>query len=326
MLLDSILFSFCGVHISLIFGVLFSLLFAYIFTKNALYQGFYLCALISIIASLATGLLYENLYSLLKLLCFSLKGRGALFGAVDNIYSLLFSNNLEQLFFHKDYSGTAFSGGRIVSGVMDIYLAQGFAGINASRYLAGKFFVNIFISASIFALIYPRLERSGKNALFMSFLLSFVFGDIRLFSLFLLIYNPLMYLGFLILTIISYLSAYLLNIRMVYFKEGSIFEMIKYMDKPAYFFAAGFVIAVLCYFLQLLILSKFDFQSRRILPADVKKIVSALGGDDNIQKISGNEVLLKNSNLINILKLECDIKGNSAFLNYEDLALLKRFY
>ena len=326
LLFDAVLFSLCSVHISFVFGIVFSLFFAAVYKKNALYQGFYLCALISLVAALAAGLLYDYFYSLLKLICFSLKGRGALFGAVNNLYSLLFSNNLSELFLHKDYSGTAFSGGRIVSGVIDIFEAQGFAGINASRYLSGKYFVNIFVCTPIFLLLYSRFERNGKNAFLLCFILGAVFGDIRLFSLFLLIYNPLMYLGFLLMIIISYFSAYLLDIQMVYLKEGSIFEMMKYIDKPVYFLAAGFVLAVLCYFFQRIILSKFDFQSRRILPYEVKKLVNALGGEDNIQKVDEERVELRNSNLIDILKLDCDIRGNSAFLNHDDLSLLKKFY
>ena len=323
---DAVLFSLCSAHISFVFGIILSLFFSYIAKRFPIYQCFLICIFTVLVLSLSAGLSYEYLYSVLKKLCGILKGRGALFGAVNNLYSLLFSNNLSSLFFHKDYSGTAFSGGRIVSGVLDIFEAQGVAGTNASRYLSGKFIVNIFVCSALFLLINKRLDKNEKTALFICFLLAVLFGDIRLFSLFLLIYNPLMYLGFLLITAISYFSAYLLDVQLVYFKEGGIFELIKYRDKVLYFILAGFVIAVLTYFFEKIILSKYDFQSRKILPYDVKKIVSALGGDENIERINGERVELKNPNLIDILRLDCDIRGNNAYLNYDDLILLNKYY
>jgi len=323
---DLVLFSLTEVHISFVLGVILAMLFSYVFSKSSLVSAFVICTLISLVTALILGLPYEALFSLLKKLCAVLKGRGALFGAVNNAYSLLLSNNLAELFFHNDYSGTAYSGGRIVSGVLDIFEAQGVAGTNASRYLSGKYFINIFVSSGLFAIIYPRLERKEKEALALCFVLSVLFGDIRLFALFVLIYNPLMYLGFLLLCSLSYFSAYLLDIKLVFFREGSLIELIKYRDKLLYFFLAGIVILSVSYFFERIIISRFDFHSRRVLPYDVKKIISALGGEENIERINDNSVQLKNSNLIDILKLDCEIKGNTAILDCNDLNSLRKYY
>ena len=326
LLFDLILFTLCSVHISLIFGIAFSLLYAFIFSKNELFPAFSLCVLISLAVGLTAGLANETAVDFIKMLCASLKGRGALFGAVNNLYSLLFSDRLAQMFLNKDYSGSAFTAGKVISGVMSVFKAQGVAGINASRYLAGKYFVNFFVCSSAFVLIYSRLDSNGKSALIACFALAAVFGDIRLFSLFILIYNPLMYIGMLLLTVLSYLTAYFLDIRLVYLKEGSLAELLKYRDKLGYFLLAGVIIFALSYFTERIILSKFDFQSRKIVPKEVKTIVNALGGDENIQSIQGTDVILKNPNLIDILKLDCDIKGNRVTLSFDDLRLIKKFY
>ena len=324
--LDAVLFSLCAVHLSFVFGLIFSLAFSYIFKKNDLLPAFALCSLSSLLAALIFGLIYDYLYSVMLSLCAALKGRGALFGAVNNLYSIMFSDNFSAVFFRKEYSGSAYSDGRVISGVLNIFKAQKIAGTNASRYLSGKFFINIFASFPIFIILFSRLEDKGRAALTLCLALSLVFGDLRLFSLFILLCNPLMYLGFLLLCFISYFAAYLLDIRIMYFKDGSLFELFKYMDKAGYFFVAGIIIFALSYFLESLIISKFDFQSRKILPGEVKSIVNALGGERNIERIRENDVLLKNANLINILKLDCEVKGNTVILDYDDFQLLKKFY
>ena len=326
LLFDLILFSLCSVHISFVIGLVLSLLFAFVFSKNSLLGGALICFFISLVLDLIIGLSNDLLLSSLKALCLALKGRGALFGAVNNLYSLLFSDRLSRLFLNKEYSGTAFLNGRIISGVLNIYKAQKAAGINASRYLAGKYFANSFVALGVYLNIYSKIEKEEQTGLTLCLFLSVIFGDVRLFALFILIYNPLMYLGYLLTVFISYLTAGLLDISLVYFKEGSVFELIKYRSRMIYFLIAGLVIMALSYFLQRLIISKFDFQSRKILPSEVQKIVDALGGSSNIQRISGSELYVKNANLIDILRLDCDIRGNLVTLNYDDLSLLKHFF
>ena len=326
LLFDFILFSLTEVHISFIFSVILSLLFSSVFEKSNVISAFFICALISITTSLLLGFLYEYLFELLKAFCSDLKGKGALFGTVNNFYSIMFSNNFEELFYHKEYSGAAYINGNVISGVMDIFTAQEVAGISVSKYLSGKYFVNIFLSIGLFITLYARLDSITKGAFASAFILSVIFGDARLLALFILIYNPAMYLGYLLLIMISYLVAYLLDIRLVYFKNGSLFELFTFGEKYAYFFLSGIVLIALTYFLESIILSKFDFQSRKIIPREVKQIVNALGGEGNIERIKGEKLFVKNANLIDILRLDCDIKENLVLLNYDDLELLKKFY
>ncbi len=325
LLFDAVLFTLCAVHISFILSIVLSLLLLFFFEKYNLLPAFCISALISFSAALVIGLSYDLLFSLLKSLCDILKGRGALFGAVSNVYSLLFSENLSKLFYHKDYSGTAFVNSKVVSGVIDVFKVQKVAGLNVSKYLSGKYFVNIFVSTGLFLLLYQKLEKEMKTAFVLCFALAFLFGDVRLLALFVLVYNPIMYFGYLLLIIVSYLTAYFLDIRIAFLKAGSLFELFKYIEKPVYFIITGLVIMVLTYFIESLILSKFDFHSKSFLPRNVKKLIDALGGRKNIEKLTDNMLYVKNPNLINILNIDCDIKGNAITLHSDELELIKEY-
>ena len=326
LLFDAVLYTLCSVHISFLFSIILSLVFLFFFEKYSLISAFGICFIISLTIALGLGLSYDLLFSLLKTLCSSLKGKGALFGAVNNAYSLMFSDNLSKLFYHMDYSGTAYVNSEIITGVVDIFTAQQVPGVNVSKYLSGKYFVNIFVSAGLFGLLYQKLEKEQKTAFLICFALAVLFGDVRLFALFILVYNPLLYFGYLLLIFVSYLTAYFLDIRIVFYKSGSLFELFKYIEKPVYFIITGLVITVLTYFIERIILSRFDFQKKKYLPSDVKKLINALGGDRNIEKITGETLYVKNPNLINILSVDCEIKGNAVNLYKDDLELIKEYF
>lgn len=88
----------------------------------------------------------------------------------------------------------------------------------------------------------------------------------------------------------------------------------------------GFVIAVMTYFLFQIVISKFDIEKKKLLPKEVKKIVVALGGEKNIERIKMDKLYVKNPNLIDVLKLDCDINGNEITLHYGDLELIKEYF
>ncbi|MBE6742468.1 MAG: hypothetical protein E7570_09245 [Ruminococcaceae bacterium] len=326
LLFDAVLFTLCGVHISFLLSIILSLAFSFITEKLSLINAFAVCSLISLAIALGLGLSYDLLLSLLKSFCTQMKGRGAIIGMINNAYSLAFSENLASLFYNNDYSGTAYVNGEIVSGVTNIFKAQGVAGDSVSRFLTGKYFVNIFLSLGIFALLFNKLEDEKKTAFSLCFALGVIFGDVRLFALFVLVYNPIMYLGYLALIIVSYLTAYLLDIRIAYERAGSVFELFRDFDKPFYFILAGVVLSILTYFLESIIISKVDFSGRKILPKEVRQIVKALGGERNIERAEEGIITVTNPNLINILSLDCEIKGDKVTLLPDDFDLIYRFF
>jgi hypothetical protein len=141
-----------------------------------------------------------------------------------------------------------------------------------------------------------------------------------------LLYNPVLYFSYLILIFISYFVSSLLDIRIGFINNGSIIELFKYGNDWFYFILAGVVIAFLSYFTSKLVTSNFDFQNKSILPKEIRKIVKALGGEDNIVKIFRNKVYVENPNLIDIIKLDCEIHENEITLCFDDLELLKEYF
>jgi hypothetical protein len=145
-------------------------------------------------------------------------------------------------------------------------------------------------------------------------------------SLFIFLYNPVLYFCYLILIAISYLIPILLDIRIGYVDNATIVELFKYANNYFYFILSGVVIALLSYFVFRLVVLKYDFQSKVIYPKEVNYIVKALGGTENIITVSRNKVIVQNPNLINILNLDCEIHENEITLLYDDLQLLKEFF
>ena len=118
----------------------------------------------------------------------------------------------------------------------------------------------------------------------------------------------------------------LIDIRVGYETSASLFEMIKYIDKPIYFLLIGALSSILMYFAAVLVLSKYDLENHRILPKSVRQLTKYLGGEENISSIDNGLVYVKNPNLIDILMLDCLIKENAVTLNTEDYDLIKKYY
>ena len=72
--------------------------------------------------------------------------------------------------------------------------------------------------------------------------------------------------------------------------------------------------------------SRFDIMNGRYLPKHIKALVTALGGEDNLLKIDGDTLLVKNPNLIDILKIDCEIRQNAVSLYKDELELIKEYF
>ena len=86
-----------------------------------------------------------------------------------------------------------------------------------------------------------------------------------------------------------------------------------------YFIIAGTVLAALTYFLFRIVITKYDFESKMILPRVTNKLV-------NIIKVENGSVIVSNPNLIDVLKVDCEIHENTVTLYYDDYLLLKEYY
>lgn len=324
---DGVFFSISNEHYSLLFGVLIAFILSYSVKSIDELYCYLLFMLIGTVLGIVIGLCYDYFYSVLRAFCDFMRNKEMLFAPFNNFYSIAFSDSFEELFFTKDYSMSAVVNGKIVSGVQSIFLADtDNPNHQVSVLLSGKYLVNIFVVLGIAVALYSHFYSNELLSFLSVCAVSILFGDIKLLSLLLLLFNPIIYLAFSAMNFISYLVTALLDIRIGYADNGSVIELFKYGNSWLYFLLSGIVIAVMTYFLTQIVISKFDIQKRKLLPKEVRKIINSLGGEKNIVKIQNDRLIVKNPNLINILNLDCDIRENEVILHYGELELLKQYY
>lgn len=324
---DGIYFSISNEHYSLVFSVLVAFVLSFAVKKIDVIYTYLLLMLIGVVVAIAFGFCNNYFYSVLKFFCGFMKNKELLFGVVENIFSIAFGDNFKEMFFTKDYSIATVVNDRIVAGVQNVFLADvDNPPFEVSQYLSGKYLVNIFV---VIGVAVSLLSHFSSNEL-LSFLtlsvISIAFGDIKLFSLFLLLFNPIIYLSYSAMIFVSYLATSLLDIRIGYSDNGSIIELFRYGNNWLFFLLAGIVIGIMTYFLTQIVILKFDIQKRKLLPKEVRKIINSLGGEKNIVKIQNDKLIVKNPNLINVLSLDCDINENEVTLHYGELELLKQYF
>ncbi|MBR0412889.1 MAG: hypothetical protein IJI47_04925 [Eubacterium sp.] len=321
---DTLLFAAVGAHFSLLFGVVLTLLFCLILRKTDLLIGYIFVLSVCVLVALLFIAVYEVYTLALQSLADALKGRGAAFGVFDNVTRLLFGDYFNSLFYHKSYSVTTILDGKLVSGAADIFNSSDKPTDSTSEFLTGRYFATIFIPFGVFAAIFKRMKDETVFAFLFAFLLSAVFGNEMLFYLMLFLVSPLLYVGSLIVIYISFAVCSFVDIRIGFKNLPDIFSLFRNMDKPVYFLLIGIVVSLMTYFLCRLIAAKFDLLSSDELPRDVKRLVTYLGGRENILKVSDGIVTVSNPNLIDILHVDCDIHENKVELYPDDFELINR--
>ncbi len=319
---DMMLNAACGAHFSLIMGVIITFAFCLIMQKTELLVGYISVLIVSAMISLIFILSYEQYTTALKSLAGAIQGRGAAFGVLDNVASLLFGDYFEALFYYKAYSVTTAVDGKIITGAVDIFNVFDSPHKSSAEFLTGKFISTVFIPLGVFVSLFKRLKDEVVFAFFSALMLSVLFGDNRLFYLLLFLVSPLLYVGSMIVVYIGYSVCSFVDIRIGFSRMPDIITMFKNMHKPVYFLLIGAITAALSYFVSRLIAERFDLLSTTELPRDVKRLVTYLGGLDNIVKISDGLVTVSNPNLIDILHLDCDIRENTVELYPDDFDII----
>ena len=259
----------CVAELSPVGIVNFGLLPAVLFALTIVYSSKRLTKIQSFFSLSAVALLIFLMYyfdeTAARLIAGRLSGKGALFGAVRNVYSLFFGNMLEELVYHTQYSKAILTNGGIVSGAVDIFQfdTESPNGVTASL-LTGRYFENIFLPLGAGLSVFPHLEKKEKLTLASVCLLSVLAGDSRVLSLFLLLVNPLLYVAYLAVIFSGYLVASLLDLRIGFTFSASLSEAVKYVGSPVYFLLTGAVLAVLMYFLSVYILTKFKGENEEL--------------------------------------------------------------
>ncbi len=314
-------YGFSGSYYSILFTALLGFICVKLFYKLNLWQGFAAAFVSGALFASALGLSYEALYSLVNSAAEFLAGKGALFGAVNTFYELAFSGKLKDLVYTTSYSGAVADINGIKSGVVNILYTR-----KTAQLLTGRYFVNISLTLGLAAAMFKRLKGSRLAAFICVCALAVIFGEIRLFGLFILLYNPVVYFVYLLCAFVCYLVPSLLDLRIGLQGGGSLFELFKYGNRWGYFIAVALVTAALMYFAARLVFTRFEFLKGRYLPKYVKSLVASLGGEDNLIRIEGETLYVKNPNLIDILKTDCEIHQNAVSLYRDDLLLLKEYF
>lgn len=324
---DLIFYSITENHYSLVFLILMSFLYTVLIKKFDFYSASISLIIISFTVSLLFGLCYDVLIEMLEYYAKFITGKPLLYGMIEPIYSLFLSDNFSDLFLYKGFSQTTYINEKLVSGAINIFKAdtENPASIVA-KYLTGKYYLNIFVTLGIFISLYSKFNDYTKVAFCLTAALCILFGRFELFLLFVIIFNPVIIIGYVFLSAISYIVPALMDIRIGYIESASLFELFKYGNNILYFLISGLILSVLSYFITNMINSRFDLQESKILPKDVRVLVKGLGGKNNIDRIKCDKLYVKNPNLIDILTVDCEIHENEVTLLYDDIKLLKEYF
>ena len=323
---EMLLYALCGAHFALIFGLFFAVIFGLICKKISYLNAVLLMLFVASFFAFLTSLFYKNLFEIQTQIASFLGAKPVLFGAFNNALKLFVGDTVEGLIYHKSFSSTAVINDRVISGVVDIFKASTNSPKPAvSGYLTGKYFACVFIPLGVFGALYKRLDGQALFAFISSVFLSVLFGDERLFYLALLITSPLLYIGSLGLIVVGYIVSALLDLRIGFVTNSSVFELIKYINKPIVLLLTAAVMVLLSFFVTKLIMERFSLLVIDNFPKSVRTLIEALGGKRNILKVNEQGIIVANPNLIDILRLDCDIRENNVLLIPEDMELIRKY-
>lgn len=284
-------------------------------------------ALSGVVVGIVFGLLDEPLQMYVKNFAYLIKGRAVLFGILNEVYTPLFGNHFSDLVYNTDCSAATLVGDKIVSGVQKIFLADIKNPLSSvAEYLTGKYFVNIFLVLGTAVALFKKTSKRYFFSFLLPCVLSVIFGDNSLLLVFLLFYNPLIFAGFVFVGGVGYFVAFLVDIRIGFSGFASVFNLFRYGRSIGYFLLVGFVLAVLMYFVVQIVVTKFDMDNQKYYPKEVRRLVKSLGGERNIENLENGVLTVRNPNLIDILKVDCEIRQNTVILIDNDYNLLKEYF
>lgn len=323
---DLLFYALCGEKFGFGFSVLLSFLFSkYLgeFNMNKLLPLSVVCGVLS---GAVLGLAFPLWEKGIRTLASAVSGNAFAFGALGDAYNFMFGELFSDLFYFKDYGGAAVINNSLAVGAVNIFKTDTAEPQSVvSTYLTARYFANIFLPVGIYLSLFKKIKSRFSTPLFLSLVLSVFFGNNILFLLFIFFYNPFLFIAFAVTEALASLGASLVDIRLGFVDNASVIEMIKYMKSGGYFFAVGFVCAALAYFISKYAVEKYDFDTYKFMPPSVKKLFDALGGAENIEKAESDCIIVYNPNLVNILKVDCEVCENRITLNDDDLNMIKEY-
>lgn len=289
--------------------------------------------LLDIISSLLFGVLlgylsepFENFIMWLGKL---ISGKGIFssvaFSAIDSIFTDFDIDSFKNIFFHKSFGGTMFMNDEIVTGAKDLF-SSGYDGKYVSTYLSGHYF-SLFLIAGIGASLFKKMKGSQKIVIAVTVICAVLSGNFFLFYILIFLESPFLFLSAVMLNILCFVSSYILNLGMGYILNGSVFEMLMYLDNGVYLFAGGAVFVCIGFFTTAYIIEKHGISDclNTYIPNRLKNVVTNLGGITNIIRFKDNTAEVRNPKLVNTLELNCEIDENIIKCNSEGFAELKEY-
>lgn len=302
----------------------FFILLSLLSLKFDLLYSFIICVIIAISVGVIFG--YANTYILKFIYSFynAIKTKTLIISVINELVFFITNDNK---LYYNDITGATLINKEIVTGIIDIFdKTKDNPTLDVSKYLTSKYYLNIFLPLGITLALYKRIKGEYRLPLLLSFLLSAICGDNVIFSIFILIFNPILYCGYILIYALSNLVSRIVDIRIGYVDNASLIELICYIQKPIYFLLIGVILVITMFFLSAFIMEKYNFENYKYIPKELKLLLKSIGGENNIESVMNGKVYVKNPNLINVLKLDCEIHNNEVTLLKDDFELLSKYY
>ncbi|MCM1285231.1 MAG: hypothetical protein NC213_06785 [Acetobacter sp.] len=315
---------------SYIFALILGIIFSYVFNYFNSYSAAVVNLMIALLFGYASGYLTEYFNNTIMSFGEMISDKGivssALYGGINSLFSLFDSHIFSDLFFFKSMGGSLFINDEIVTGAMDLF-AVGYNGDIVSSFLSGKFYL-LFSLAGISIALGNEIKGVQKNVLVAVCFYSIISGNIGILLLYFILENIMFLIPVILLSALSYVSAYLLELSIGYMADGGIVEMIiNINDRWVYLFAGILVFTALGYFT-----GKYFIEKRGIsdcmniyYPARLNKLIKSLGGIENIIRIKNSKIEVRNPQLVNLLGSEYDINGNIVTVSENLIVELKEY-
>lgn len=315
-----------GSHFSLVYSLIFALILHLIFTKLNSALAFCLSIFVGFLSTAFLVFLEPYMLTYVKHLAMFLSNKPSLFSVINSIYTLLFSDRLGDYIYSTGIGLSKIVNGEIITGVKSYFIYDTLKkDSSVSCFLSSSYIVNIFVSFGILLNLYNKIDDKSRISFLVVLASTIIGGNNIILSLFLLLLNPISYFSYLVVTFLSNAIVSMIDIRIGYINYPNIIELIKYIDKPIYFMIVGIIFIALTYFLFELVFKNMNDRNEFFLDKNSKRIITALGGLSNIDRFEDGVLFVKNPNLINILKIDCEIYNNRVILLENDIIVLKEY-
>lgn len=321
----------CGGKSSVLFGLIvgFTVWFCRKYFDNKfVFAG--ISAFMSLLFGLALGYAYDLFTDINMSLSSFISGKGifssALFAVFKTVYDLFDSSNFAEMFFYKSYGGTMFVNDQIITGVKDLF-AENQALREVSTYLSGHYYL-LFSVFGVCIGMMSNLKGIQKIALIFAGVGMIISGNPVVAFIFLFLESPAIFISVIIISVLAYVSACVINVGAGYLFDGGIVEYFIYPSNKVYLIAGSIVFLAIGFFVYKYCYERYGISDcyNIYVPSRLQSVVDALGGVKNIIRFKDDYVEVRNSQLINNLSFECEINENTIKSDSETFKELKEYF